>query len=145
MLAASPVTDLLTPPSPIPMAYLPTGTVSIAGHSVAVAIAATPESRRQGLSGRKSLAADTGLVLAWQSPAVVSIWMPDMNFPIDVIFVREGHVLAVYPDAQPCVPGQDCPVFGPTIPVDFVLEVPAGSAKAWGVTINAPASYKANQ
>jgi hypothetical protein len=138
----SAMTSLAPGPSPTPK--LPTGNVMIAGHRVAVDIASTPEQRRQGLSGRPSLAPDTGLVLAWDHPAQVSIWMPDMNFPIDVVFVRENYVLAVFPDEPPCVPGEPCPTFGPTIPVDFVLEVPAGSAKAWGVKIGAPASYQAN-
>jgi uncharacterized membrane protein (UPF0127 family) len=59
--------------------------------------------------------------------------MPKMNFAIDVIFARNQRVVAVYRDAQPCVPGRECPTFGPGVPVDYVLEVPAGSCADWGV------------
>ncbi|MDB5098337.1 MAG: hypothetical protein JWM80_2758 [Cyanobacteria bacterium RYN_339] len=142
--SSSPIQSQLTAPTAGPLVALPKGTVTIAGRAVAVDIAATADSRRQGLSGRTSLAQDTGLVLGWTAPTAVSIWMPDMNFAIDVIFVRNGSVLAVYPDVPPCVPGEPCPTFGPTLPVDFVLEVPAGNALALGVKIGSPASYKPN-
>jgi uncharacterized membrane protein (UPF0127 family) len=144
--SASPVIAQLTQPSPVPMATpaLPRGTVAIAGQQVLVDLATTVDSRRQGLSDRASLAPNTGLLMTWTTPTQVSIWMPDMNFPIDVIFIRDGYVLAVYQDEPPCVPGQDCPVFGPTSAVDAVLEVPAGSCARWGVKIGGPVSYTRN-
>lgn len=126
-------------PSPTATPKLPTGKVTVAGHAVAVDIAETYDSRRQGLSTRPSLAKDTGLVLAWDSPQQVSIWMPDMNFPIDVIFVRNAQVVYVEADAQPCPDRANCPTFGPSEPVDYVLEVPAGSAKTWGVKVGSAA------
>lgn len=126
--------------SPLPVAsVLPSAAPTAGAHvtvrdrRIAVEVADTPESRRQGLSGRPSLAEGTGLVLKWERPEVVAIWMPDMNFPIDVVFVRDGQVLAVYADRQPCPPEGPCPTFGPRVAVDWVLEVPAGSAKAWGL------------
>lgn len=137
-VSPTPTTQVAAVPQPTGTPPLPRGTLTIAGHAVAVDIADTYESRRQGLSGRPSLAADTGLVLAWDAPETASIWMPDMNFAIDVIFVRNARVVAVFPDAQPCVPGGPCPTFGPPSPVDYVLEVPAGSAKAWGVRVDSP-------
>ena len=129
------------PPTATPTPGLPKGKLTIAGHVVAVDVADTVEARRQGLSDRPSLAPDTGMVLAWDSPEVVAIWMPDMNFPLDVIFVAGGKVTAIYPDAQPCPPQGPCPAFGPKTPVDFVIEVPAGSAAAWHVAIGTAASF----
>lgn len=108
-------------------------TIRFGDRIIPVEVADTTESRRIGLSGRQSLAPDTGLVLAWPKPTQVSIWMPDMNFAIDVIFVRAGKVVALYADAQPCPPNGNCPTFGPDTPVDYVLEVPAGSAARWGL------------
>jgi uncharacterized membrane protein (UPF0127 family) len=109
--------------------------VSFGARAIPVEIADTDESRRVGLSGRDSLAPDTGLVLAWSSPEYVGIWMPDMHFAIDVVFVRSGKVVAIYPDAQPCKPGGECPTFGPEIAVDYVLEVPSGSTARWGLIV----------
>jgi uncharacterized membrane protein (UPF0127 family) len=107
--------------------------VQVEGRKVAVDLAWTPEDRAHGLSGRPCLAQGTGLVLGWDAPTMARIWMPDMNFPIDVVFVRANKVVMVFADAQPCKVGERCPTFGPGTPVDYVLEVPAGSAKAWGV------------
>lgn len=112
-----------------------TSRVSFGSRSIPVDLAWTPASRQQGLSGRPCLAKDTGLVLGWDEPTPVSIWMPNMNFAIDVIFVRAEKVVSIYSDAQPCIPGQACPAFGPKDPVDYVLEVPAGSAVEWGLTV----------
>jgi hypothetical protein len=111
----------------------PKATWIAAGHHVSVDVADDDASRKQGLSGRPSLAPDTGLALFWYAPVDVRIWMPDMNFPIDVIFVSQGKVVMIYPDAQPCPSRGDCPDFGPDQAVDYVIEVPAGSAAQWGL------------
>ncbi|MEB3328006.1 MAG: DUF192 domain-containing protein [Candidatus Sericytochromatia bacterium] len=105
-----------------------------------VDLALTPEARVKGLSGRPCLARGTGLVLGWERPTEARIWMPDMRFAIDVVFVRAERVVAIYPDAQPCVEGQPCPTFGPAEPVDYVLEVPAGTCAELGVVVGAAIS-----
>ncbi len=108
-------------------------TVAFLGRTIPVDLAFTPQTRTRGLSGRTCLARDTGLVIGWDTPTMTRIWMPEMNFAIDVIFVRNGKVIMLVADAQPCVEGGPCPTFGPDEAVDYVLEVPAGSAKAWGL------------
>jgi uncharacterized membrane protein (UPF0127 family) len=128
-IAATPTLNVALSPSPAAAAQA----VVFGDRTIAVEIADTEESRRQGLSGRPSLAEDTGLVLWWDTPEPVGIWMPDMRFAIDVIFVRDSRVVAVYADAKPCPPSGYCPVFGPETAVDYVLEVPAGSAARWGL------------
>lgn len=139
---AAAIHDAQATPTPVPTdGSLPVGLMSIAGRRIPVDIADTPDSRRQGLSGRPSLATDTGLVLAWSTPTPAQIWMPDMNFAIDVIFVAGGKVIAIYPDAQPCPAQGPCPSFGPQTPVSFVAEVPAGSAAAWGLKVGDSASF----
>ncbi|MEB3196300.1 MAG: DUF192 domain-containing protein [Candidatus Sericytochromatia bacterium] len=107
--------------------------VELAGRRIPVDVAWDQASRTKGLSGRPCLARGTGLVLGFDTPSRTGIWMPDMNFAIDVLFVRDGRVIDLYEAAQPCVPDEPCPVFGPGVPVDYVLEVPAGSAQEWGV------------
>lgn len=108
-----------------------TGTIQVAGQTVTVDIADTFQTRATGLSGRPSLAKGTGLVLYWDRPEVTRIWMPDMNFAIDVIFVRDGKIIFIEQNAQPCPSRDDCPTFGPETAVNYVLEVPAGSVAEW--------------
>jgi hypothetical protein len=109
--------------------------VTFGTRTIPVEMADTPESRRQGLSGRASLAQDTGMAIAWPTPTLAKIWMPDMNFPIDVFFVRDEKVIAIYPNAQPCPQSGPCPAFGPNIGVNYVLEAPAGSATRWNLKV----------
>lgn len=107
--------------------------VQLAGRDIAVTLADTPRLREVGLSGTPSLAPDTGMVLLFDFPQVVRIWMPDMAFALDVVFVSDGHVVHIEENAQPCPDRTNCPTFGPDGLVDYVLEVPAGSAARWGV------------
>jgi uncharacterized membrane protein (UPF0127 family) len=117
---------------------------TLSTHSVKVAIAATEATRAQGLSGQVSLAPDTGLALSYKSPAVVNIWMPDMNFPLDVIFVSNARITALYPKEPPCKPSGNCPPFGPGTPVNFVLEMPAGTIARYGLHPGDAASLSAS-
>lgn len=112
--------------------------IAVGGQSIPVDLAYTDATRQTGLSGRPCLAAGTGLVIGWDKPTPARIWMPDMNFAIDVIFVRDAKIVMIRSDAQPCVTIADCPTFGPGTPIDYVLEVPAGSAKTWGLKQNDP-------
>ena len=115
-----------------------TSHIQVAGRTIAVEIADTFQSRQKGLSGRPSLAKGTGLVLYWPRPEPTSIWMPDMNFAIDVIFVRDDKIVFIEKNAQPCPSREDCPTFGTTTPVNYVLEVPAGSVTEWGIKVGDP-------
>ncbi|OGC83275.1 hypothetical protein A3D68_00990 [Candidatus Adlerbacteria bacterium RIFCSPHIGHO2_02_FULL_52_17] len=56
------------------------------------------------------------------------IWMKDMNFPIDIIWVgQDGTVVTVAKDVSPDTYPQ---AFYPSVPARFVLEVPAGFVAA---------------
>ena len=95
----------------------------------------TPAARTQGLSGRASLQEGHGLILAFETPQVTRIWMPDMNFAIDVFFVKNNRIVALYQDVPPCPSRDECPSFGPAEPIDYVLEVNAGSARHWQAAV----------
>lgn len=129
-----------TSPGPVPTlsASASAPVVKLAGRSIPVEVADTFLSRAKGLSGRPSLAKDTGLVLAWDEPEVTRIWMPDMNFAIDVVFVRDGKIVFIEKNAQPCPSRDKCPTFGPDTAVNYVLEVPAGSIDSWGAKVGDP-------
>jgi hypothetical protein len=133
--SALPAQPASVSPSPSPSSSLPRATVTFGTRAIPVEVADTAATREHGLSGRLSLAQDTGLVLAWTMPTEAMIWMPDMNFAIDVIFVRDEKVVAIYPNAQPCPKDGPCPTFGPATGVNYVLEAPTGSATRWNLKI----------
>ena len=99
------------------------------GTPLVVEVAGTKESLRKGLSGRDSIGSD-GLLMVFLEEGMHSIWMKDMNFAIDivwmdsygrVVFVEENVLPETYPD-----------VFSPHTKSKFVLEVDAGRVEREG-------------
>ena len=104
-------------------------TVLINDASFKVELADTPQARVKGLSGRESLPAGTGMLFVFPEKAKHRFWMPDMNFPIDIIWITDGQVVGVEHEVSP-VFNPDEPVFYlPPVPVEYVLEVNSGVAK----------------
>lgn len=125
----SPATTKASPYPPAQnLSLLPQGRLTLGEASLSVAIAEEPRSQTYGLSGQPSLAQGQGLLFVWPVERILSIWMPDMNFPIDVLFFRQNELRAIFPDAQPCPNRQNCRSFGPDELCDTVLEIGAGEA-----------------
>lgn len=104
---------------------LATGTVVIAGRvTLTVELARTPEEQVRGLSGRPGLKPGHGMLFVYNRPHPVSIWMQDMRFPLDIIWIRAGRIVAIEKHAPPLTPEGPERVY--TATADLVLEVPAG-------------------
>jgi uncharacterized membrane protein (UPF0127 family) len=91
----------------------------IDGIPISVLIADTPEERKQGLSGKREIGA-AGMLFIFDEPDYHGIWMKDMLFPIDIIWIDENLVVvgidkSVRPDTYP-------KTFRPTAPVKYVVE-----------------------
>ncbi len=102
------------------------------GFALIAEVADTPVLRAKGLSGRRTLKPDEGMLFLFDEHSVQSFWMPNMKFPIDIIWIDENTVVSVGADAQP-EPGIPVLRYSPEAPVNRVLEVPAGTAKAHGL------------
>jgi uncharacterized membrane protein (UPF0127 family) len=123
---------MLVWPSTLPSAQLaritfPDGTMITAD------VADTAASRARGLSGRPSLEVDHGMLFIFEEPTVPTFWMPDMYFPIDIVWLDGETVVSVSADVQP-EEGTPTERYSPTKPITRVLEVNAGLAKAHGLT-----------
>ncbi len=120
-------------------ARFPSGYVQIGdGLRVAVTVAATPATREKGLSGREGLGPDEGMLFIFEKLDTYAFWMKDMRFPIDILWIRDGAIADITTDVPQPVPGQELPLYFPKIPVDRVLEVRAGYARAHGLRIGMP-------
>ena len=107
---------------------LSTTTVTIGSVVVFVEVASTDIARKQGLSGRNVLEDGRGMLFVFDTEGEWGIWMKDMNFPIDIIWVgQDGTVVTVAKDVSPDTYPQ---AFYPSVPARFVLEVPAGFVAA---------------
>ena len=60
---------------------------SLGGVTWRVEIAANKEARKQGLSGRRALAADGGMLFVFETPRRVCLWMRDALLPLDAVFL----------------------------------------------------------
>lgn len=103
------------------------GHVEIGGVKIRVDLAATPEKRTQGLSGRESLNEDEGLLFIFDVPNTYFFWMKDMKFPIDMIWLdQEKKITYIKENARP----ESYPEsYGPNVPSLYVLEVVSGFTK----------------
>lgn len=110
---------------------------------LAVEVVTQPESITQGLSGRRQLGAQ-GMLFIFERPVTPSFWMKDMLFDLDLVWVRNGQVVAVTPSVpHPAsnTPDSALPVYQPPQVVDMVLEVAAGDATKFSLTVGQHLSF----
>ena len=109
-------------------------TVTVGDASFTVELAATPEERSKGLSGRPTLAAGTGMLFIFKQEGSYAFWMKDMRFPLDMVWIdAQCLVVDITRNAPPPGPEQalsDLPTYGPSAPVVYVLEINAGESEA---------------
>jgi uncharacterized membrane protein (UPF0127 family) len=102
-------------------------------------VARSPSTRERGLSGTPSLDSDEGMLFIFPQPGVYAFWMKDMNFGIDIIWIdSDRRVIGVTHNISPETYPE---TFGPTEKVQFVLEVPAGSAEKFGLKEGSTVSF----
>lgn len=108
-------------------------TIELKGQAIQVSVADTESTRRQGLSGRADLEPDEGMLFVFPEDGVHGFWMKDMRFSIDILWLsNEGAVVYMAQDVSPDTFPQH---FSPNTPARYVLELPAGYAKAHNVTL----------
>ncbi len=95
--------------------------VKIAGVTLKVDLALTPEVQIQGLSGRSKLKEDESMLFVFNHMDKYPFWMKDMNFPIDIIWIGEDlNVVYIKKDARP----ESYPeAFTPDQDAKYVLEI----------------------
>jgi uncharacterized membrane protein (UPF0127 family) len=97
-----------------------------AGNSkLTVEVVETPTAIQQGLSGRDSLAPDSGLYFMLGERRTRSFWMKEMKFPLDIVWIDGERVIGIEKNA-PVPTGSKIPTFTSPGPVTHVLEVNAG-------------------
>lgn len=106
-------------------------TVTFKNVVVNVDVADTESLREKGLSGRSSFPEGEGMWFVYQKNGIYSFWMPDMHFPIDIIWFDENfRAVHMQENATP----ESYPhIFTPDVPARYVLEVPAGFVQKNGV------------
>src|SRR3989344_1681259 len=89
--------------------------------------------RARGLSGRRSLEENQGMLFVFNTADYYNFWMKDMYFPIDIIWLNDDwRVIDLTENISP----KNFPVtYQPRAPARYVLEVNAGFIVAHRMTI----------
>jgi len=99
---------------------------------ISVEVARSGEERKLGLMHRTGLAEDRGMLFFYEEGITPVIWMRNMNFPIDILFIGNDYrINHITKSAAPCVAvfEHQCERYQSAFPSEYVLELPAGYAE----------------
>jgi len=97
-------------------------------------VAKTAAEQSQGLMFRSQLPPGRGMLFDFDTPRIARFWMKNTLIPLDMIFLQEEKVQAILEQIPPCK-SDPCPVYGPWMEVDQVLELGAGQAQNLGIKV----------
>ena len=124
-------------PEPTPTLLSDAPLVHIGDTVFVVDLAVTPAERTQGLSGRPSMRADRGMLFVYKDDGARAFWMPDMHFPLDMVWIRAdctvAGVTADVPNPPLDTPRDQLELYPSAGMVRFILELNAGQASMHGI------------
>lgn len=124
-------------------AFRPTTDVHIGSGVYSVWTATTQPDQIKGLSGVDKIDLNGGLLMAFDTDAEHGIWMKDMNFPLDIIWMDKNEkVIYIVKNAPPEDPAVT--VYAPKTPARYVLELPAGSVDKAAIKTGSVADFNIN-
>lgn len=119
--------------SPLQAAENHARAVQIGERVFSLEVANTPDSRRQGLMGRETLPAGTGMLFDFPEGTRPAIWMYNMVIGLDLLFVdQQGSIVQQFPSVPPCI-AKPCALYRAEQPLRYVLELPSGSIAGLGL------------
>lgn len=107
---------------------------TVAGETIQLEVAQTPEQQGIGLMFRESLADDRGMLFPFPQERVARFWMKNVPISLDMIFLNGDRVVDLAVDVPPCQQ-EPCPVYGPDALVDGVMELRGGRGEELGIKV----------
>jgi uncharacterized membrane protein (UPF0127 family) len=105
-------------------------------------VALTTDEQTKGLSIKDTLQFNEGMLFPYEAPRILSFWMKDMKFPIDILWLdADKKVVHIEERLQPCSPLLLCPSYTSDVQAQYVLETVAGFSSANGITEGAPVEF----
>lgn len=108
----------------------PRGTIKVDDIPLEVQIADTEPRRVRGLMFQDTLPIDQGMIFVFPEPGLYSLWMLNMQFPLDMIwFDQDGQVVHIETDVPPCKTALEITTCQSVVPENealYVLEVTSG-------------------
>ena len=106
-------------------------TVTLSDQTLNAVVADEPSEREIGLGRTESLANDEAMLFVFDRPERHSIWMKDVKYPIDVIWLNQRKeviytVESMQPDSYP-------KSYAPNLPALYVLEMSSGFIDTYNI------------
>ena len=101
---------------------LPQVQLSAGMHLIQAEVAAAPNERAAGLMFRTEMAANAGMLFAFEQPSKQCFWMKNTDLPLSAAFVLDNGEITNIEDMKPQTTESHCS----TKPVRFVLEMNQG-------------------
>lgn len=108
--------------------------VKINNTIIPVEIVDTKPKQIQGLSDRKELEKNSGMLFIFQSKEIRRFWMKNMHFPLDIIWINDNKIVNISKDLPPKGETPDN-TYSSETEVNYVLEVNAGFCNDKGIEI----------
>jgi len=135
------IAGILSLPSDVKLESVefPRGTVKIDGIVLEVQIADTDPRRARGLMFQEQLPLDEGMLFVWDAADKRSIWMLNMQFPLDIIWIDDANKVVFIeknvPICKTALETVTCPSYkGGSKDAKYVLEVTAGFVEEFKIT-----------
>ncbi len=103
----------------------PTEEVVVGSERWEVAVADDAAERARGLMGVADLGGLRGMLFLFPADGIAAFWMKDTVLALDAAFFAADGSLVDLLEMTPCE-ADPCPVYQPSGPYRYVLEVPAG-------------------
>lgn len=120
------------PAEPLGQMLPVTAKANIGQAVIELEVALTPQQQATGLMYRTSLPDNRGMLFPFEEARYAQFWMKNVAMNLDMIFLRQGVIEAIYPNVPPCL-AEPCPTYGPQTLVDQVIELKGGRATELGL------------
>lgn len=101
----------------------------IDNHTYTLLIANDDKSRQIGLSNRKSLDENTGMLFIFPKKGIYSFWMKDTQIPLDMIWIDDNKIVYIAKKVPPQAGNKgNLPIYTPTQQANYVLEINGGQS-----------------
>ncbi len=108
---------------------------------VELEVSQTPQQIEQGLMHRNTLAPNTGMLFVFSDEQKRAFWMRNTRVPLDMFFITSaGHITNIHPS----VPPYSEELRSSTAPVQYVVELPGGTAEKYGIIAGDSFVWKAH-
>jgi len=101
---------------------------------ISLELAQNDSARYLGLSDRKSLCQNCGMLFVWPDYAIRDFVMRDMNFPLDIIFISDQKIVKIESNLLPEGSNPEN-IYSSDFPSNYVLEINGGISDRFGIAL----------